>query len=106
MVKRMRVKGYTMVELLITIAVISSSLLLIRPVLHYEKPMQHHQFYVDALYTQSLAMLSKSQLELNTTSGCKYSPVFYYNSGSVNQAQTVTCGSHEVIIHLGSGNMT
>lgn len=106
MVKHMRVKGYTMLEMLITLAIISSSLVLIRPVFITHEPLQHQIFYVDALYTQSLAMVSSTQLELSTSSVCDYSPVFYYSSGSVNQAQTISCGAHEIIIHLGSGNMT
>lgn len=60
---------------------------------------EHYYFMNDYLYTQSLAMKNREHSD--------YDKGITFNSmGHVFQAETITIGNHQVIIHLGNGYVT
>lgn len=103
-VKQLRVKGFTLIQCILAIAIISSISLItignIRPI-----EIGHaNLFYASYIYTQSLALFDHSYQSLNFD-GCEFDDVFFYPNGMVNKAQTVMCNGKEIIIHLGNGNI-
>ncbi len=101
----MQVKGFTMIQCLIALAIASITSLftsvMVRPI-HLGIS---HIFYGKALYTQVLSIFDQSYQNMESIEGCDFNELFYYPSGTVNKAQAVHCGNRELIVHLGNGNI-
>lgn len=105
MVKQRRVKGFTLIEMLIVLGIVSLTTLTIANVV---KPMHYRTAYrqvSDALYAQSLAMIDDAIYSVELIEGCDIETWFYHPNGTVNQANTYTCGNNKIVVHLGSGNL-
>ena len=105
MVRQLRVNGFTLVEMLIVLVIVSIFTISIAQVV---KPMQYRKAYrqlTDALYAQSLSMIDDSTYTVEPIDGCDIGTWFYHPGGTVNQANTYTCGNDELVVHLGSGNV-
>ena len=106
MVKRWRVKGFTLVEMIIGVSIVSllglTMTTLIKP-LHYRIAYQQ---ITNALYAQSLSLINDQISEVSKIDGCWFDQWFYYPGGTVNQANTYDCTNGQLIVHLGSGNIS
>ena len=105
MVKLWRVKGFTMVEPMIVMAILSfatfTMVSMIRP-MEYRLADQQTSL---ALYAQSLSMIDANRYDVPIVDGCNVDQWFYHPGGTVNQANTFYCDHHSLIVHLGSGNI-
>lgn len=96
--------AYTLLSLLVTLFILSILVSLFT--IHFVQfDYDYLYFYYDALYTQSLSMIENETQYFDYENGCSYDQLFYYPLGIVNKAQTVNCNNHNLIIHLGSGNI-
>lgn len=91
-------KGYSLVEMLVTLSIISIFTLLVLYNAHFLD--LSHLFYInDYLYTQSESLTNRGSNS--------YKDGIRFNSmGRVNSAKTIKIGNHEIIIHLGTGYVT
>lgn len=97
-------KGYTLLSLLVTLFILTILVSLFS--LHFVPyNYDYLYFYYDALYTQSLSLISNTNQYYEQDNGCIYEQLFYYPFAIVNKAQTIECKNHDLIIHLGSGNI-
>ena len=92
-------KGFTLLEMLLVVMMLSSLALL---TLNNFKDLNndHLLFMNEYLKTQNEALTRKEEMSLS-----KYG-IFFYKSGRVNQARTISINNHKVIIHLGNGYLT
>jgi len=94
----MKHKGYTLLELLIVLMIISSlSLLSISK--YSDLNLDYLYFINDYLNNQANALCSNQTVS--------YKRGISFNSkGHVNMARTINFARHDVVIHLGSGYLT
>lgn len=91
-------KGYTMLEMLICICILTSMIILCAN--NYgEINMESYYFLNDYLLKQAIAFKNKESVEIN-------SEIYFNNMGHVNQARTIEFPNHKIIIHLGTGYAT
>ena len=103
-VKQLQVKGFTLIQCILAIAIISSISLI---TIGYIRPIEIGQsdlFYASYIHTQCMALFDHSYQSLNVD-GCEFDDVFFFPNGTVNKAQTISCNGKEMIIHLGNGNI-
>ena len=91
-------KGFTMLEMLIGICIISSLSLLFLNINH-NLDLSHYSFMNDYLLKQSEIMLNKKEEVFEKG-------VRFNSMGHINQARTIHFNIHKVILHLGNGYVT
>lgn len=91
-------KGFSMLEMLVCMIILSSFLLLTINNTNYLN-VDHYSFLNNYLYSQSCSIVDCKQINLDKG--------IYFNSmGHVNQARTINIANHNIIIHLGNGYVT
>ena len=102
-------KGFTLVELLLSLSILMLFSLLILPLLP-QIQLERYQFSYEYLMHQSQCMAERTSHELETAFDARHPYWIHFNNkGHVNMAQTVTFTGHnrfhEVVIQLGGGRL-
>ncbi|OCN05019.1 hypothetical protein A4S06_09625 [Erysipelotrichaceae bacterium MTC7] len=125
--KRVSKQGFTLVELLMVLCVVSVCMLILTqsPKTLTSLPMEIDKLKSVLLKAQREALLSKQvqhvqieetfivtadkRYQLPNGVNCGYHDIFFNERGNVNQARTITCSYKQdvkqLIVHLGSGNI-
>lgn len=92
-------KGFTMLEVLLTIMITSSMLVL---TLDRANSINLDWLYFsnDYLTKQTDSLINKQRNDINDYS------ISFNENGKVNKAQTISVGEKRIVIHLGTGYFT
>lgn len=127
MVKHMQNKGFTLIEMLLVVSVLSM-LILLFPFTQHDSIYLHTQLNEikeRLLYAQSMALKTKKKVEvtihgssiqvsgsnfhLRKGMSCQGNNFYYNDKGNVSNAQTITCSIKDktgsIVIQLGSGQL-
>lgn len=91
-------KGFSLLEILLTLVIVSSMLVLTLP-FYSDLDLKHLYFLNDYLLKQKDSLISHERNDVD------YGITFNEN-GRVNQAKTIDINSHKLIVHLGNGYIT
>ncbi|MEG0092493.1 MAG: type II secretion system protein [Erysipelotrichaceae bacterium] len=127
MVKQVFNKGFTMIEMIIVLSIISIMLLLVPKLFIYEIPLSYQMQYLkeQLLSIQMKALLQKQRINIEIQSNgiyvhsrfqpfqgnmiCEPTTLSFNQFGNVNHAQSIMCYLHQnqikLVIQLGSGRM-
>lgn len=100
MVKLTLNKGFTLVELLVTIVVISILTLIYLPYANFQYEDNLYTFYNSYLETQSKAIRYSEKMSMEEDDTIVFSP-----NGNVNQAKTIYFEQSSIVIELGGGRL-
>lgn len=92
-------RGFTMIEMLITLVAISILYLLIPKLPNLS--VESHLFVFDYYVAQSKAIVTSTNQQLNI----KNEVVYFNEKGNVRQAQTLVIGNDEFVSNLGLGRL-
>ena len=95
-------KGYTMLELLLTLMIISSLFVILLRSFN-EPNIDYLLFMNDYLLGQKEALVNREEFILNNDYG---KPISFNKDGKVNMGQTLDINNHSIVIHIGSGYAT
>ena len=88
-------KGYTLIEMLLTLLIISS-LTIISLSRYDELSLDQYYFMNDYCVSQSIAI--KNTEKMNLDYDVSFNPL-----GHINRARTININGHSIVIHLGNG---
>ena len=91
-------KGFSLLEILLTLVIVSSMLVLTLP-LYSELDLKHLYFLNEYLSKQKDSLISHERNDLDYD-------VSFNENGRVNHANTIDINNHKVIVHLGNGYVT
>lgn len=91
-------KGFSLLEILLTLVIVSSMLVLTLP-FYSELDLKHLYFLNEYLSKQKDSLISHERNDLDYD-------VSFNENGRVNQANTIDINNHKVIVHLGNGYVT
>lgn len=101
----MRVKGYLMLEMLVVLMIISTTLMIYLPRISMFDYTDYH-YGNNLVLTKSEAMRKRKEILLDDdTLDSKY-PLYFTSNGNVNRAQTIIGNRRNLIVHLGNGYLT
>jgi len=99
-------KGYTLLELLIVMIVLSGLFLI---ALNRDITLNLDQYYLasDILVKESEAILNHEKQEIDDYYKQYLRNDLYVNeNGHINKAQTIDFDNHKIIVHIGNGYLT
>jgi len=99
-------KGYTLLELLVVMIVLSGLFLL---TLNRDITLNLDQYYLasDILVKESQAILNHERQEIDDYYNQYLKGNLYINeNGHINRAQTIDFDNHKIIVHIGNGYLT